>query len=324
MKKKVIHFTHHDLDGLSCAVIVNKVFDVVKFYSQGYGKVDQRMDQCINEKPDDVNNIIITDLKMSDESLLKAIQAFKNVIYLDHHLDSVHHEKYASKNFFYKYDHMKSATQLCYDIFIHNKKNDSSEMKLFTNLINSYDLWLTDNKEFTHGVLLNDLMWNIEPQEYINFFSNGMRKLTNDYMKIVKEKHDQRESTLENAMVKSLDSGSKIVLLDSATAINFVPTHYEGDVFYIMYINRHGNNALSGRVAAHSNVDLNTAFGIITKENPDIVKSAGGHAHAAGITLQDNFKFNYIAQFIAEKVDPAVRYYNQTDNGFEFKDDIPF
>jgi len=320
--KKVIHFNHYDLDAAGCSVIINKVFNVVKSYNQGYGKVDEKMELCITEKPDDVDTIIITDLKMGDEALLKAIKTFKNVVYIDHHLDSEHFSKYASKNFFYVYDHKKSATQLCYRIFIETKESDSKEMALFAELVNNYDLWQTDEKGFKHGVLLNDLFWEIGLKNFREFFKNGMRKLNDSYMGIVKEKSDLRESTLENAMVNELESGSKIVLLDSPNAINFVPSHFEGDVFYVMYVDRDGNNSLSGRVAAHSDVDLNTAFGIVAKDNPEIVKSAGGHAHAAGITFKNNYSFNEIAEFIANEIDWVVRDYNQVDNGFE--QDIPF
>jgi len=294
-KIRVIHFNHYDLDAAGCAIMISNAFDVVARYDQNYDKIPARIIEAV-ENRGDVDTLVITDVMLEESDLQYARDNFKRVVYIDHHQESKRFGAIKDPNFFFVFDEHKCATRLCYETF--RLGNKGCSLHLMSNMIDAYDLWQVDLPAFGASVKLNDLMWHIGLNEFIKYFSDGIRNVTDEHQKYISIVTNERNTALDEAVVYEIESGSKIVMLDSASAINFVPMHFDGDMFYILYSDRNGFPRVSGRVSRESDLDI---------KFPATILSAGGHKKAAGINFKGAHTFNSITEFIEENIDPLMR-----------------
>jgi oligoribonuclease NrnB/cAMP/cGMP phosphodiesterase (DHH superfamily) len=162
---KLIHLSHTDLDGYTCQLIMQQVFNDVTFLNSNYGlevklNLKRIIDQIENSKEREFF-VLITDLNLQiddGKNLEKKIKYFNENGYkiklqlLDHHASG---QKSADKFDWYFLDSSRSATKIVYDYMKENyrpfKEDVEYWLKPLVDAVNAVDIWLdheVDNFEF--------------------------------------------------------------------------------------------------------------------------------------------------------------------------------
>jgi oligoribonuclease NrnB/cAMP/cGMP phosphodiesterase (DHH superfamily) len=307
-ENRVMLLSHYDLDGAGCHVCAHQIWDVVKAKHQGYNKVRKSLEDLINlngclSKP--VDTLVIADLKMQEEDLVHAMEFFDNVIYYDHHEESVEFEKFVSDNFEYHFDLELCSTALMWrdavsnrnQVAIATERQNRFAMSAFVNVVNAYDLWKEEHSRWEEGKIMNELFWEYGLWDFARRFETGFFGFTPEEYNLYEEIENAKVEQIRNAHVDVLPSGSKIVFLKDQNAVNSVSTELEGDVFYIM---NSVSNGVSIRVATEHAETFNVSEGVgrISPENYNGLISGGGHKSAGGLTFADHITHNDVADFI--------------------------
>ena len=102
--------THYDLDGVSCAIVLNKVFEFDQILRGGYGRIPELIDQI----PDDAS-IIVSDLVISESDYEKLLDKSKGkLIIIDHHPETNKlKEKYPKHPIYYAEDKADGTVVPC-------------------------------------------------------------------------------------------------------------------------------------------------------------------------------------------------------------------
>ena len=287
IKEKIVYITHYDLDAAGCAIVVNKLFDVVEMKAQGYGKVSAAADFMINKYHDKIDHVVITDLMVDRSDVINLLEAFPKVTYIDHHLQSAElvdlTEKYPGYDYYY--NHKLSATALTYKYFIDNGGTPTPALNQLVEYTNSYDLWKCTKPAFKHGCRLNNIFWNLNLWRFIERFEDGYFGLTDDEKTFCSEQEHFIVEVIKEADIEYSNNCALYIIKDPI-AINFIPlTDNKADVFFILS-KRDDNWSCSTRLrpAAYDKYDLNEIW---QKVNHPIIESAGGHKAAAGVTIKD-------------------------------------
>jgi oligoribonuclease NrnB/cAMP/cGMP phosphodiesterase (DHH superfamily) len=157
---ELIVLTHNDLDALGCALNVEYKFPSIKkkYFYTNYANIKEIV-QEIKEYCKDYENIhiLIADVSFSDskDSLIE-LNTIGKCTLIDHHLypDNFWDE---FKNMKVLHDKSKSGAKLCNEYFGNTGKNKNLDE--LTYLIDVYDLWQTENKNFDDSQDLNEYFW---------------------------------------------------------------------------------------------------------------------------------------------------------------------
>lgn len=160
---KIYHLSHTDLDGYGCQYVVANYFKNCEFYNSNYGKeIEERFDEIIQKieaNPNELALILITDVNPVDsvcEDFSNKVAKLENakLLLLDHHqTGKACMEKYP----WYLLDSSRCATKITYDFFSKIFGEDK-ELSLMVDIINSIDIWLSDNKHFELGKILMQII----------------------------------------------------------------------------------------------------------------------------------------------------------------------
>ena len=191
--KRVKHFSHTDLDGLSCTLVSKQLFDkksvCFNYEYLNYGDFNRIIDFLNNsEESSKYDLILITDLNISMEVGTRIIEAFNNfldkanninlfnipnfmkkMIIIDHHKDSLWLNEVQHKYIEYYNNEKDCATRQLYNFIIHcdsptftktleGCQNEYPEVidyyENYTNIVNDWDLFLWIDK---HNMVARDL-----------------------------------------------------------------------------------------------------------------------------------------------------------------------
>lgn len=160
---KIYHLSHTDLDGYGCQYVVANYFKNCEFYNSNYGKeIEERFEEIIQKieaNPNELALILITDVNPVDsvcEDFSSKVAKLENakLLLLDHHqTGKACMEKYP----WYLLDSSRCATKITYDFFSKIFGEDK-ELSLMVDIINSIDIWLSDNKHFELGKILMQII----------------------------------------------------------------------------------------------------------------------------------------------------------------------
>lgn len=167
--KKFVLFTHIDLDGAGCAILLKKYLGdnlVIHYVNYGFEEADYYKDDLYSNKYD---VIFITDISVSKDSAIKLNSLNKSkVIMLDHHQSA--HDSLSDLNYkWIKIDTTKSGTMLTYE-FLKSLNSDISEYDHLVKYINDYDLW---NHNFSKSLDLQILFTSIGRDLFVDRFTNN-------------------------------------------------------------------------------------------------------------------------------------------------------
>jgi len=317
-----LSISHIDLDGIGCQIVLNNYFNITRM-NINYNKIEEYLDilydYCINSKP---NNVFITDLSFTYRDFKRLFEIGKefkeiNFYFIDHHSFSDDNDKpidsrqFNTHNFKTIISDKASATKLtylyCTKTF--NFKNNN-KLKIFTDYINAYDIWLKDDKNFKVGLMLNELFWSYR----INHFWNRFRydfdirnKDKDTYIELIKKK---------NKLFTKLEKSGRTFKLDDKGIFMIFVDDFRSHITldypnYKVYINFSSYGTLSVRInkelvlAPEKEIEVFKNSVVSELEKHPNINNAGGHIYAFGGVLKENSpnKQIEIAKFLLELID---------------------
>ncbi|MGG5254136.1 DHH family phosphoesterase [Neobacillus sp. SM06] len=159
-------FTDIDLDGLGCGIVAKLAFgDKVDVSYCSYRNLNQRVEEFLENREFDQEELYITDLAVNEEvekKLAKRFQEGKHVRVIDHHVTALHFNQYKWGLVKPEYSSGKKtcATSLFYeDLLEHKKINQNKSLEEFIDLVRQYDTWEWDENNNVTAKRLNDLFY---------------------------------------------------------------------------------------------------------------------------------------------------------------------
>lgn len=298
-EKKVLLFTHTDLDGVSCFVIAKQHFNFVRFFLCDYGNIETRMKENM-ELLDSFDMVLLTDLSVSVEFAKEYSKLCKE------------------KNIeFYILDHHEKALQLGLNdfdfarILIHNKENKltcgtelvhefclelgstvtNETIESYIEDVRQYDTWEWKSTGNLRANDLNTLSHLISSKKYLISFSTKFRKNKYEFSEFEKAVLEMEYDKINYYVTKKMKNVTKKEILGYSCGIIFAEQYINEiaeelkkdesiDIAVII-----GFNGVSYRTAKE--IDLNAFAGHF---------GGGGHIRAAGSTIPETAKEEYLNQ----------------------------
>lgn len=186
--KKILHFSHNDMDGYAPQILSRlSIAEVIQYYHCGYNNFENKLEDCIeklsNEECLQDYAILITDIAPTSHKIVTKLdelsKAGMTIVLIDHH-DTARWiaEEFPSWAYINSYDEehtlMKtSATSLFYDyllekdLFTDEAKN-SNMLRLFVEQVRSYDTWDWTVTNNVSAKQLNTLLYILGPTEFLS------------------------------------------------------------------------------------------------------------------------------------------------------------
>jgi oligoribonuclease NrnB/cAMP/cGMP phosphodiesterase (DHH superfamily) len=281
MKQKIVNFTHYDLDGVVCYILLKHLFSIERYYSCGYGKVDQKIDEI------DLNAmnvpLYVTDLSLNNEQYRKLDQIYEKIIYIDHHESSlielkefqihglINIERCACALIFYLYK--KEFEKLdCYE-----------NLKKLVQYTDTYDRWKIHEKEFKIGYGLNELFWHYQFKDFAYIFKNGFDNFAKVEIEIIKKNANEKKSILESAKRFVFDNEALVLILsDAENVINDATLLY--NQYKIHFVISSGLRKISIRHTLDKNIAI--VMDEIFKDD-ETIETYGGHKSAGSFIYKE-------------------------------------
>lgn len=199
---KRLLFTHIDLDGYGCAVILKSVFKDIDIRHVNYGFMDEKQNRVLLQQYDEV---YITDISVSKEQAIEISEMMhdplcrlQKVILLDHHQSAL--DELGPLNFSWiQIRTDKCGTMLCYDRF----SKFVSHLKYFATIVNDYDLWIHKYRESTN---LQFLWSSMDKSKFVDRFvnaeydENGNYKLSDYEIGMIYDQLKELDKSLETCL----------------------------------------------------------------------------------------------------------------------------
>ena len=152
---KTYHISHTDLDGYGCHLVTRTYLKNVIYYNVNYGDIMNTVKEVLQVITKE-DTLLITDLnlKFEDSKYLNEIQLISgfNLLLIDHHITG---QDSANEYNWYLLDTTISATKATYNYF---KTDDTLDYVI--NLINIYDMWKENAKDFNKAQVLSNAIFN--------------------------------------------------------------------------------------------------------------------------------------------------------------------
>lgn len=295
MQDELIIFTHNDLDAGGTIINIEYKMPEIKkkYFYTNYGDIEKQV-QDIEDYVNQHGNkyCLMTDISWSTspESLHKMCSLFEKITLIDHHL--------YPDGFFDAYpklkvhwDKSKSATLLTYEYF----KNDNTELRKLSELVDVYDLWQDTLPLFTEAQDLNEFFWEIGREKFINDCINSGYKLPHYYDSVVSDiqrRYTEEIAKFENRKLIHRSAKVTVAFVDSWFNQILVKEMKEGKDFVI--------NATSFGIFK---IRINAAAPI-TSEQKDLLRMSLcgtkdiGHECAFSYKMKDPVSFENIMKQI--------------------------
>lgn len=310
LQSDAVLLSHWDLDGAGCSVIADHIWNIKDRKHQGYGKIRKSLEYLVNNHSADVQTIVIADLKILPEDLEYAISNFDNVVYYDHHESSAEFVSWTEKfsNFECHFDLTRCSTALMWIDGVKTKGvRITSRLDAFMQTVNAYDMWNQKSKRWKHGLLLNDLFWEISMDAFRERFADGLTHFTIEELLFADQQEAKRKKAVDDAIIETTDDGSTIVMLSDSIAIGAAAELLDGDIFYIIPVGERASTNISVRLKGEAqNLNVNEGCSLLAEKFPGVIQSGGGHKFAGGITFVPNTTINNMVDFLLEHA-PAIR-----------------
>lgn len=298
-------FTHTDLDGIGCAVLVSRTFETTDITFCNYDEINHEVrDFIANDGINEFDLVLITDVSVDDKtaSELDFYSCYDKIFLLDHHKTAERLNKY-SWCYVNEHEEVKKdgryrltcGTNLLYEFLISNKyTNPSVETTKFVELVRQWDTWewanFYDNNEKSKD--LNSLVYLLGRYTFIDRFSKNISTDFNDEEIFMLNKEKEEFNKLVNNKMESLiehdmEADGKVYnvgVVSCNTNVSMVGNELAKNnkhLDFIILINT-DKRSLSFRARQGANVDLSiiaSKFG------------GGGHPYAAGATITDDRLF---------------------------------
>ena len=290
MKKRIL-YTHNDLDGVGCYVILHSVID--KVVACGYNSL---YDNISYREWAYYDNVFFTDLSIEYHPVLDDMARIfnKRFYYIDHHETSKPYLDEVKKYITWKFDITKSATRSVQNIFDSNNK-----YLQFSIAVDAYDMWRIETNpiEFKCGYILNVLFTVLGFDTFSERFvknpdislSRSEKIIVNDYIK-------KRDSFLQETIREEFNDEIVAFYNCSVNYINDYTIKYPDYKYYIMVWTNANNYSISIR-QRNGFLHMGNLANELSKTNESIL-NGGGHKDAAGVTLKKDAGLEEVALIV--------------------------
>lgn len=285
LNDKIMIFTHKDMDGLGCHILLEKVMKTSPAFKY---VTNYNSNKAIKDfiKNDNDTFIVITDVNV-DKETAELLNERGRVILIDHHLSAQFLDEYNWA--FIEMD--LSATLLVYHFLKENYEVDITAYEDFARMVDDYDTW---KHNFPVSKRFNALYLFIGEERFFNrFVNNSSIELTETEDLIVTLQEENIERYIKNKCENNIEiidtKHGKCAVVFADDHINAIAHHlldnYEVD--YVMVI------------AGGEKVSLRS------KENFDVsaiaqIYCGGGHKNAAGFMFRKEDKLSILKKLINE------------------------
>ena len=321
---RIIHMTHHDLDGAGCAIAIKHLFNrhlqlgKVQVETIGYIDTKQFIFNNLSIHKDEDLLLIVSDVRVETEVLNSILSTFPNVrkfLYVDHHervddrkgLEGI---KYLQKGRFdYRWRKGHAAAKLCYEIAREQGASNSSEMEKLIKCIDAYDEWKIEEQPFREGYRLNEVFWEMGFFPFYDKFNEGL-KWDDDALEIVerklKEQDDYFNSNKKYIHTIELANDRKLLMSFDPRGLftNLYTLRYDASLYFIFGKDKDGLLKFSFRVR-DSYFDANQICMTLSEAYKGV--SGGGHKGAAGIVFPKSYTFEDIFDMVMETLEKLYK-----------------
>ena len=267
--------THNDLDGIGCAILMEKVFPEVKTFPIDYRKLPEVLPRVLEKAK--MSPVYITDIALTEE-LARLCDEHGKVQHIDHHTSS---KKVSDKYPWSLFDVNNCATYLLWKML--SQYANLEDYKEFVELVDNYDTWGHGTQPTEKARDLNRLLKMLGPEVFVSRFKtkasvdfNSIEEAIINTDKNMEERYLQEAITYTQAM---RDKDGNIFLLVAAEQYtsslgNYLLQQFE-EAEYVVIL-----DMLHDKASLRSKGKVNVA---------DLAKACGGggHAKAAGFLMND-------------------------------------
>lgn len=200
---KVKIFSHNDLDGVGCPIVLKRVYSEMSYTLCSYDNINKNVMSFIRSgSHKNYDTIFITDISVNQEvaSLIEAINegmGFPLFRLFDHHVTANWLNRYDWALVQPEYEDKSKAcgTSLLYDYLVHMELADKEDWDLatFVEKVRRYDTWeWTTIHNDTHAKQLNDLLYIMGSAPFINRFFKDISTDFTDMEKMLLEIEQNR------------------------------------------------------------------------------------------------------------------------------------
>ncbi len=301
--------THWDLDGAVSAIVAKRLYDIKEFKAQGYGKVSRNLDQLISKSEKGIDQLVITDLNLEPQDLMKAVQHFSHVHYYDHHEGSKQYIGIEDKvpNISFHFSESMCGSSI---IFLEAKRHflDVHDLTRMVMLTDIYDMWRTDSLHWQAAWTLNDIFWKYGVFSFVRLFAKGYIAPSEEDWQHCKALEASRNKAMEESIYEQVAADRKICILSNSNILNLISLTHPEEVYYMLYkfddASASDQYSLSVRVKSDKPYDVNQTVQSLINE-PEVI-SGGGHKLAGGMVVAPDLDLNDIIEFIFDKLDPMM------------------
>lgn len=267
--------THNDLDGIGCAILMEKVFPEVKTFPIDYRELPKVLPRVLEKAK--MNQVYITDIALTEE-LAKLCDDHGKVQHVDHHISS---KKVSDKYPWSLFDVNNCATYLLWKML--SQYANLEDYKEFVELVDNYDTWGHGTQPTEKAKDLNRLLKMLGPDVFAQRFKHKSSVKFNDVEEAIinvdkhmEERYLQEAITYTQAM---RDKDGNIFLLVAAeqytSSLGNYLLHQFEEAEYVVIL-----DMLHDKASLRSKGRVNVA---------DLAKACGGggHAKAAGFLMND-------------------------------------
>lgn len=305
MNNTRVLLTHFDLDGVSCDILLSKIFTFTKKHMSGYPKVKSKID---NGDISGYGSCIISDVSLTADQYKKMTNEYgSKLLYIDHHLPTKKIIESYNNGSGVVFDDTFCATTLILRTFF-NKLKQYGEIIRFVSAVDAYDCWRheTHPEIFKIGYDLNILFWQYG---YWKFFDRFSGSFSLDFVakerEWIDEHNQERDKALDISDMNNFGKNSVFIMNVNSKYINEYNLQFpEYDLYYILYTidNR---LSLSCR-STLDDADLGKIVREVKYDHTDIV-TAGGHPQAAGVDFVMDTPLDVIIDIVEDINDRIER-----------------
>ena len=266
--------THNDLDGIGCAILMEKIHPEVQTFAIDYRELDEMLPRVLSTAGK--NQVYVLDISLNQEQA--ELCSKYNVQHIDHHSSS---KKLMDKYQWSFTDISHCATYHLYEMF--KPYATLNDYKAFVDLVDNYDTWGHGTQPTEDALDLNRLLGMIGAETFVARFKlSGSVKLSDTEKAIIATDKFREERYLEFVLSRtqmSVDKNGNTFLMVAAEQYtsslgNFL-LNQSKEAEYVVILDMLKDKA---SLRSKGKVDV----GALCKEC-----GGGGHTRAAGFQLNN-------------------------------------
>lgn len=276
---KIVCFTHYDLDGLACALMVRWMFkgsEVEIVPTSTTGMRQEFLKWMLNNQIEDYSKVFVTDL---DTSEIKDLVDKPNVFIIDHHKS--HEDAKDYKHATTIIQDFSSACLLMYrKVFNKLGIELTDEQKMLISFCNDFDSYVN---EFPESKMMNTVFWNTQKafDVFLLQYENGYVPLNQFQLNLYNITQEDIQKTIKNTVFYTG------IYEDRCLIAAEVSKHISDVSDYIFEKHNPDFALLINTKTRHVSVRSNNDFQANTFAHQYL--KGGGHEYAAGGVITENF-----------------------------------